>query len=536
MELTAEYWNEALSKKDSPAPERVVLTGHFSKKLKIPKAEWKTHFDGWKGLGFRKGKEIELAKKAKGGPSVDIPEWARTRLAKLDGEANCVTERRGKFYHKKLKMEPVRSEIPGCTVIDTFAPFCVTRSYSANTDFYAISMARLEELLREMGTFKRDPFAPFKDMSGRIGMLARRDLLRTPTLADDEEAASCRLTLLSSQKPNGSWDDSALVTAYNITRMLETGAPTTDQAIERGVAWMLEAAEPFGFPGLFMIDEKLTAKFNAWKVKQARGKSARPHRESSQKERLAYLQNRDVCFGVNADPCDLRLTWTSAVAVEVLLRCGLHAHERVVKAVNTLMAMGNGWDWCGSEYFDTRESNYVDESTDPPDFNKYPVATRNREESLDWFDGAEEILDYRCDGEARKAVKIGPKAALLSRVYRSTCECAMLVRRALTFHPDYEGSSFETNVALACSWYQGAHGGWGDAYMSSVCGILQRTEVPLAAFLVLRSVPMLIRTQGKDGLWQEKPAKGCPPPKKAESSYLILRALRKFGFLDELRR
>jgi len=29
--------------------------------------------------------------------------------------------------------------------------------------------------------------------------------------------------------------------------------------------------------------------------------------------------------------------------------------------------------------------------------------------------------------------------------------------------------------------------------------------------------------------------KGCPPPAKEESSFLILRALKQFGFLDTLR-
>ena len=49
---------------------------------------------------------------------------------------------------------------------------------------------------------------------------------------------------------------------------------------------------------------------------------------------------------------------------------------------------------------------------------------------------------------------------------------------------------------------------------------------------------MLIRQQGADGLWQEGQidpgGQGCPPPTKEESSFLILRALKQFDYLDAL--
>jgi hypothetical protein len=69
-------------------------------------------------------------------------------------------------------------------------------------------------------------------------------------------------------------------------------------------------------------------------------------------------------------------------------------------------------------------------------------------------------------------------------------------------------------------------------------GFLARSTHPLAAFLVLRSVPHLIHAQRPDGLWQEAPLaysnKAFPPPTAAESAYMILSALHRFGFLDPL--
>jgi hypothetical protein len=74
--------------------------------------------------------------------------------------------------------------------------------------------------------------------------------------------------------------------------------------------------------------------------------------------------------------------------------------------------------------------------------------------------------------------------------------------------------------------------------LSSMLGFLARFTHPLAAFLVLRSVPLLIRTQRPDGLWHEARLayldESTPPPSPAESTFLILSALKQFGFLDVL--
>jgi len=68
---------------------------------------------------------------------------------------------------------------------------------------------------------------------------------------------------------------------------------------------------------------------------------------------------------------------------------------------------------------------------------------------------------------------------------------------------------------------------------------MERFRHPLCGFLMLRSVPLLIRTQRADGFWEEgplsaEPDPGFPPPMKQESTFMILRALKTFGFLEAL--
>lgn len=99
---------------------------------------------------------------------------------------------------------------------------------------------------------------------------------------------------------------------------------------------------------------------------------------------------------------------------------------------------------------------------------------------------------------------------------------------------DFPGSNWDATMPLAMTREQAADGAWTGAYASSKLDVLARTGQPLAAFLVLRTVPWLIREQGADGLWQEGSDSCNVAPGKAESSLLILRALKRHGLLDAL--
>ena len=228
------------------------------------------------------------------------------------------------------------------------------------------------------------------------------------------------------------------------------------------------------------------------------------------------------------------MTWASGIALEALLRCGQHDEKGVIRAINTLLTMSNGRNWCGCGYFDTREKNYIPDSPGPADFNRFPVWKENWRHGLDWFTDEKDVASFVCDNHDRSALGIGARKALLVRNFHSTGECTMVIQRALSLHPDYPGSSFETNVALSCTWYQGSDGSWGDAYLSTAFGLLERALHPIAGFLVLRSIPRLIRQQKKTGLWQEKKIRDCQPPTEQESTFMILRTLRRFNYLERL--
>lgn len=135
----------------------------------------------------------------------------------------------------------------------------------------------------------------------------------------------------------------------------------------------------------------------------------------------------------------------------------------------------------------------------------------------------------------------GNRALMVRTGIEGSGDCSMVIHRALSYHPAYHGSKMETMLALHCSTRQGWLGDWTGNYASFFFSLLSRARCPLSAFLVLRTVPMLIRQQREDGFWQERPLprgiipnKPIPTPSKEESTFMILMALETFGFLDHL--
>ena len=518
--------NDLLQKQFIPSSERIIITGNSRQSLKINKEDWKHYFSGYGGIDFKQGKEIRMISGESGGPKSEIPQWVRDRLGFASGDAHCITEREGKYFFKRLQLTERLTTVPGIYIIDAFDTDTVRRSCSVFTDFEKITRDSLEQMLSLLGTFRHDPLKPFRSMDGRIGSLARKKFRIGFTKNDAETISSYRQHLAESQLGNGSWDENSMTTAFHLIRLIEAGATLEEETVEKGVKWLLTTTEPIGFPGLFMLSEKLIHRFNAWKENQKRGKSGRPHRRTTDNEAKKYLQDRDVLSSVSAVPCELRLTWTSGIAIEALLRCGLHKENRVVRAINTLLAMSEKGGWCGCGYFDTREKNFVPDSSQPIDFNRFPMWRLQPDYRL--------FANITCDNHYLSGMDIGNRRALLVKRFRSTGECAFVIKRALSFHPEFPRSNFEANVTLSWMGLQSAIGTWGDAYLSTAFGILERITHPLSAFLTLRPIPLLIREQKSDGFWQENRKNACPPPTKEETTFMILRTLKKFHFLDRL--
>ncbi len=538
MQLSDTEWVDLLSKEHPTGKEKVVIVVRkLPRILSIKKEDWQNHFSEFGGIGIKQGEEIEIVPRADGGQKAPIPDWARDRLASGNGDAICITERDGRYYLKKLELVEQPTQIPACMAVDRFGTDRVERTYWNNTGLNQFTYDAMDRLLSVVPGFRYDPVAPFKDMDGRLGFLARKEFLKGLTKADESFAQDYRKQICEDQQDDGSWQDSAAQTAFKLIRLLEVGATIEDQPVEKAANWLLKAREPLGLPGLFMFSEKTAESFSDWKAQQERESRKRGSRSSTAAQRRFFMENKDV-FGASNAYCELKLTWSTAIVLEALLRCGLHDEERVIRAINTLLAMGPGGGWCGCGYFVA--NIYHEASTAPVDFTNIPVSIKGRSPGSVGLERAD-ILEMVCNHRYR-GLSLGERETLVARTADGgSGDCPLAVHKALSYHPAYHDSNLEIMGAMHCSRRQGWLGDWTGNYTSFFFLLLSRFRHPLSAYMVLRTVPLLARQQRPDGFWQEEPLpsdpkKPIPVPTKEESTYMILTALKTYGFLDVLRR
>ena len=138
-------------------------------------------------------------------------------------------------------------------------------------------------------------------------------------------------------------------------------------------------------------------------------------------------------------------------------------------------------------------------------------------------------------------LQVGKNQAFIDKHSVGMGNCTLGVHEALSYHPDYAGSNLEAIAALEFSRRQSASGYWGDTPCSMIFQVLARLSHPLAAFLVLRSIPGLIRDQHPDGLWNDYGPLMGPVNNKTQIreetadevvTLRILMTLKHFGFLE----
>lgn len=537
MQMTDKNWIGLLSEDHPPAEETVItILGKLPRTLRVRKEDWRNHFSEFGGIGFKRGEEIEIVPMGDGGPKAEVPDWARERLVSGSSDAICIMRRDRRYFLKKLELVEQPSDVPACIAVDRFDGDRVERAYWNRTMLDEFTYDAIDRLLPAIPRLRYDPVVPFENMEGRLGFLGRKEFFGGFTKADRSLIQDYKKEICQDQGSDGSWEQSAARTAFKLIRLLEVGATMDESAAEKAATWLLEAKEPLGFPGLFMFSEKTADSFNAWKEKQGRGSKKRGSRSSTAAQRRFFMENSDILGASNAY-CELKLTWTTGIVLEALLRCGLHDEERVVKAINTLLAMSGGGGWCGCGYFVA--NIYHDESTETPDFNSRPIQVKGRNPGSVGL-GPGDILNIT-DNHLYRGHTLGQNETLMVRKgVEGSGDCPMVVSKGLSYHPAYHGSNLETMLALQCSHRQGWLGDWTDNYTSFFFSLLSRSRCPLSAYLVLRTFPLLARQQGEDGFWQEEPIlpdskKPIPVPTKEESTFMILTALKTFGFLDVLR-
>jgi len=534
-ELTVPEWIDLVSSTHEPAPgERVVITARLRKGnvLLIKKAWMHGGLPGVTGLGFKPGAEIQVVS-GNGGNKAVLPAWAVKQLSLGSDDVVCVTERDSKYYLKRLELVERPSRIPGRFVVDSFDQDRVCRTFTRMTDLSRVTNEDAQAILSEMGRLHHDPLEPLRQVPGEAGWMARRELLGGWTAADKSAIEGYKKEVLADQDGDGSWAGSTVRTAFNVIRLTQVGATRRLPALRKATDWLLSTPEPDGLPGVFMFSPELTEEFNAWRAEGNIGRFTPDGKQKRYRDHERHEFGRGGDIGYPREGCEPRVIWPNAVCLEALLRAGLHAHPRVGQAINTSL-VGSGWEgwratnfgkpWCGCAGKVLGGGLVVEKVASKADFNG-PVAHPEVLACLN-FEGIREPWEYATVNSRRGCVDAGGGRALWIQEGTGTCgtdgNCSTVMHRAMSFHPHYAGSDLETTAILN---FRGIH----RSYSLVALEWLEDRPRPLSAFLVLRSVPHLIRCQEEDGLWPASPGRT-----REDASLVILRALKSHGFLDAL--
>jgi len=534
MELSRESLTKMLAKAVRPASEQVVAIKPLRSAIRFKKDEWEQFFPSWHGFRFMAADTVQIVPAEQGGPAADITDAVRERLKLTKGSLLAVTTHDGRFYLKRVESMELPAVMPGCYVFDSFTDTTVTRAYQTESDLAALTGESLGGLLRSAGKLHHDPVTPFRKMPGMLGYLARKDFAGGLTAGDREWGKRYVSELAAQQAKDGCWQNAVPATAFNLARLLDLGCSNEDECVGRAVDWLLTRPEPVGYPALHMSSDGFLQKFNAWKEAGGKGRKGRATPETDKKQFRGNLET----FGVPDSYCEARFTWTNGVVLGVLLRCGLDRNERVVRGINTLLNLDPLGGWCGCGYFESRTRIAPDDR--PVDLDCVEIPDANRTHAWNWFTNTDEIKQRALSQGQNVGLDVGGGRSLLVDAVSNSGDCARVVLRGLSYHPAFPGSKMETMFALRCIAHQRPNGLWHGHYLSFMFGMLERCMHPLSTFAILRSLPLLIRKQKKNGLWDESEegynTHKCqePPASPEQSSYLILKALNRHKLLESV--
>jgi len=553
LRMTRGDWLGLVLREHRTAEEEVVLICRLKKPhtLSISKVDLKRCFGRSAGIELDVSRHVRIAGSARGGRSVALPAAVVRTLSLSPGDSVCLSRRQeGKAcVLRRFVLRAGESEVPGRVLIDAFEETQVVRTHYEKPDVDDIRLSDVQALVRRMGPLRRDPLAPLKHAGGRIGYLFRRELSGRLRKQDEAFADAQREATVAAQRRDGCWEGSLVTTGFQLIRLVKVGVSADDPAIEKAAAWLLDAPEPDGLPGLFLATPELAEQFNRSKrsgrdpgvdvynkVRRASGSEYRRVRES-------FARRREVVPGV----CELGIVSTSAVVLQALLRLGFAEAKRVRTAIHTLLCQWGG-RWCGCGWYGPDSRTPASQDVD---FNgPFPIPSDNeRIYRSDWFPDPRQIRQITAMRKVSPHYswrKASANRAVIEKHSVGMGNCTLGVHEALSYHPAYAGSNLEANGALEFARRQGSLGHWGDTPPSVMLHTLARLSHPLAAFLVARTVPLLLRRQRPDGLWPPDDAaapqagradEGPIPPNSPEeiASFRILRALERFGFLDMLR-
>ena len=496
---------------------------------------------------------------------VPVPEAVLTQWAATGSATAMLVMCDGRAQICPLTVRMHSPDVLGPRFVDERMDGAIVRHVTPGPDsdgWTPEALAKLEGLLCAEA-FRVDPVQALVMEDDWAGWMTRR-MLNRPSPGDDALGRSMIETICAGQQEDGSWGI-ATATAYAILRLLALGVAAWDKRLQRASQWLLALPEVPGRPGMWMLNDGYLDEWTRERRPDEEGDSAPwgdgsfyswDYPDDEQDQFRGQLMQRVIptCARHHPPACEPRMTHTSALIAEALLRCGLADAPRVRRYLNTVFEVGGAWGyWCGCQALGLYGPGF-DAVDRAPDLDA--IAPGEDEEgdlaAMRWTgDTAEcaglanvpdvpdrgthlEAFNWRAIPGQRDAF------ALIGAAWQNG-DCWAKTNRALAACSSHPGSRTERMAVYQASRYQTSLGEWNQGFPAGLLAFLSPFGNPMAKSLVVKTVPWLRKHQLDDGLWHHedlprndwgRPAR-APEPRLA--AYHIVAALHAAGVLACLR-
>lgn len=455
-----------------------------------------------------KGEEIELIK----GNRVRMPEEALRRLGITEKSLVGLVERKNAAAVKKVEM--VGRKADRSRIFDLETTHTLTRVTETNP----MPCELLPKLKERYKDFKvRYDVRDFLKGRRTFEAWRTRRILEISEPSDEKLRAKLIEERLKKQRGDGSWERRVTITARNLRELADLGMSRDDNEIQRGVRWLLDRPQSPYNPGMFFATDELINEQR--ELIEQRRKQRGGARERFNKRRaleVNLVKEGDSLIGW---PCGPRITWTTALALEALLKLGYEEKERVQAALRMLTmsrwcdnAQQHGLSGTGEirrrEPYSIEEIEKIEEGC----IQQFRYGGVSGTEEIERADMAH--IPFYMRRIAHKSTPDGEEYPL--RMPDVGGGCPLIMTRALSQVKNEKLRRLaEANLWKFAGWQHSPDGSFPGKYaeryfkcpQTAFLSIFAGYDHPVAKTAILKMIPWIVEKQNEDGSWGRGSAK-----------------------------
>ena len=456
----------------------------------------------------KKGEEIELIK----GNRIRIPERALRRLGITTKSLVGLVERKNAAAIKRVEI--VEREAERARIFDLETTHTLMRVAETNP----MPQEVLPTLRERYKDFKlRYDVKNFLRNRRTFEAWKARKILGISEPSDDELRKKLIEDRLKKQRDDGSWEGRVTITARNLRELAGLGMTGDDAEIQEGARWLIERPQSPYNPGMFFATDEL--------VKEQQGViEQRRKQRSGARERFNQRRALEVNLVKAADsligwPCGPRITWTTALALEALLKLGYEENERVQAALR-MLTMSR---WCdnaqqhglsGTGEIRRKEPYSVEEieKIEGDCIQQFRYGGISGTEEIERADMAH--IPFYMRRIAHNATPDGDEYPL--RMPDVGGGCPLIMTRALSQVKDEKLRRLaEARLWEFAGCQHSSDGSFPGKYarryfkypQAAFLSIFAGYDHPVAKMVILKMIPWIVENQSEDGSWGDQTTK-----------------------------